>query len=66
MHVKELANLINEHALYCQNEYQPHKLTHLSTDEALAFMDKMQQSLTHFAMWLDTVKSKEQNDGPSN
>jgi len=59
MDIKKLAALINEHSFYCQTEYQPYKLKHLSTDEALAFMDKMQQSLTHFAMWIDTVKSKE-------
>ena len=56
MNIKELANLINEHAIYCQNEYQPHKLKHLSMDKALAFMNEQMQSLTHFAMWIDTVK----------
>lgn len=64
MNIKDLANLINEHAEYCQNEYQPHKLKHLSMDEALAFMDRMQQSLTHFAMWIQTVKGVE--DAKSN
>lgn len=56
MSIKELANLINEHAFYCQTQYQPDKLPHLSLDDALAFQDRMSQSLTHFAMWLDTVK----------
>jgi hypothetical protein len=59
MNLKGLADLIAEHSHYCQNEYQPDKLPHLSMDKALEFMDKMQQSLTHFGMWLDTVKSKE-------
>lgn len=63
MNLKELADLINEHAVYCQKEYQHHKLQHLSLDESLAFMEKMMQSLTHFAMWLDTVKLKEAQNG---
>lgn len=57
--IRELANLINEHAFYCQTEYQPSKLPHLTTEKALAFMNEQMQSLTHFAMWLDTVKGKE-------
>lgn len=60
--LRQLANLINEHALYCQNEYQPSKLPHLTLEKALAFMNEMQQSLTHFAMWLDTVKNKESHE----
>lgn len=60
MSLKELANLINEHAVYCQNAYQPHKLKHLTTERALEFMNEQMQSLTHFAMWIDTVKSKEE------
>ena len=49
MNIKELANLINEHALYCQNEYQPHKLKHLSTEDALAFVldDRAAADLRH-------------------
>lgn len=58
MDAKELARLINEHAFYCQNEYQPHKLPHLTTEKALKFMDEMMQSLTHFAMCIQTGRIK--------
>ncbi|HEY5267553.1 MAG TPA: hypothetical protein VII94_00250 [Candidatus Saccharimonadales bacterium] len=55
---KELADLIAEHTYYCQEQYQPYKLTHLTSEKALEFQDRMCQSLTHFGMWLDTVKSR--------
>lgn len=61
MNIQEFAKLIHEHSLYCQTQYQPDKLPHLSLEKALDFMDRMQQSLTHFAMWIDTVKSKEES-----
>lgn len=57
--VYEFSDLIVEHTVYCQEKYQPYRLPHLTTDQALAFQDKMSQSLTHFGMWLDTVKKKE-------
>lgn len=56
---KKLADLIAEHTAYCQSEYQPYKLPHLTSEKALEFQEKMCQSLTHFGMWLDTVKNKE-------
>lgn len=55
---KELADLIVEHTYWCHGTYQPAKLPHLSLDKALEFQERMTQSLTHFAMWLDTVKLK--------
>lgn len=59
MDAKGLSQLIVEYSFYCQKEYQPHKLPHLTMDRALEFMNEMMQSLTAFAMWIDTVKLKE-------
>jgi len=62
MNMQELAQLIEEHSFYCQTQYQPYKLKHLSMDKALEFMNEQMQSLTHFAMWLTTVKKNELED----
>lgn len=58
MDVNELADLIEEHTTWCVEKYQPQDLPHLTLDQVGAFQDKMIQSLTHFAIWLRTVKAK--------
>lgn len=54
-----LAKLIEEHAEYCMYKYQPIDLPHLTMNEALDFQSRMTQSLTHFGIWLESVKYKE-------
>lgn len=55
MGTRDLLKKLHAHALYCQNEYQPHKLKHMSMADALKFQSEMSNSLLHFATWLETV-----------
>lgn len=55
MGTRDLLKKLHAHAEYCNREYQPHKLKHMSMSEALKFQTEMSNSLLHFAMWLETV-----------